>query len=687
VTEARAGARVLVISTDPAHSLGDALAIRLSFSPRRIPVHPPNRAARRTRPAPAGRGSLHAVELDARRAFARWLAQHRTALAEVLEHGTWLDRGDVDALLDLPLPGIDELAGMLEIARLANVETGLSSTGAIRPSEGNPRTAAPALPFDMLVVDTAPTGHTLRLLASPDAVAIVANALDHLQEEHRLIRARFAGRGQPEAADRLIALLAGQAQQIAAVLRDTSRAAFHWVALPEAMSLAETTDGIETLEQGGMHVSEIIVNRVLPEAGTCPVCDRRRGEEQRVVAAFARRFRQRCRLRLVPALVAEPRGARALSVIGGAITEGRRQRPLRFSPGEGHSSRRAPIVLSRPDRQAAVAAESLSALRDTSLLFFGGKGGVGKTTVAAAVAVRLARVNPDRRMLLLSTDPAHSLADVFNLPGGVIGDEPRTVPHGPSNLLVRELDAVTALAARRPILERALDDVASSFGAAAARHGGVELMGLAPPGIDELFGILSVVEAREAYQLIVVDMAPTGHALRLLQQPDAAREWVQAFLRMLLKYRSVVRPGQLAQELVTLSKSIRDLQTLLCDPRRAHVVVVTRAAELPRFETERLLVDLRRLRMATPAIVVNAMTLGPGRCFRCRETAAAEQRQLAALRRRGRLLSRRCVIIQAPLSVPPPRGINSLDEWARQWVSGAHELSDSARRPHVRLRR
>ena len=90
-------------------------------------------------------------------------------------------------------------------------------------------------------------------------------------------------------------------------------------------------------------------------------------------------------------------------------------------------------------------------------------------------------------------------------------------------------------------------------------------MKLAPPGIDELFGVLSVVDARADYDVIVVDTAPTGHALRLLEMPEAAREWVQVLLRVLLKYRSLVRPGQLAAELVDVSKSIRELQTLLRD--------------------------------------------------------------------------------------------------------------------------
>ncbi len=175
----------------------------------------------------------------------------------------------------------------------------------------------------------------------------------------------------------------------------------------------------------------------------------------------------------------------------------------------------------------------------------------------------------------------------------------------PDNLLMRELDASRALAARRGLLESALAEIASSagtltgisavatpaFDSAALEN----LMRLAPPGIDELFGFLSVIDARAEFEIIVVDTAPTGHALRLLEMPDDAREWTQALLRILMKYRGLVRPGRLAAEIVELSRSIRELQLMLRDHVRTGFVVVTRAAELPRVETTRLLTRLHRL--------------------------------------------------------------------------------------------
>jgi arsenite-transporting ATPase len=623
VAEAARGLRVLIVSTDPAHSLGDAFGTALRSTPTRL------------------RPSLDAVELDAPRAFARWLRDHRRPLGEILEHGTWLDREDVDALLDLSVPGVDELMGILEIDRLAHGERKARKA---RQEDLSLRASRPLRSYDVIIVDTAPTGHTLRLLSAPETVAAVAEVLGDLQHEHRLIREQLARIGRPEAADRLIAVLADQARETAARLRDVEETAFVWVTLPEELSLAETADGIAALEHAGITVRDVVVNRVLPDGGSCPTCDRRRTDEAKVIAAIRRRFGRGRTIRTVPAAVKEPRGITALASLARSGAQG------------------VELKARQALKPSALSPEPFSG---ASLLFFGGKGGVGKTTVAAAVALRLARADRHRRVLLLSTDPAHSLADVFRTR---VGDSARSMPGGPPNLAVRELDAAHALEMRRTQFEGALDEIAAAVGVegGSAAIGTSELMRLAPPGIDELFGVLGVVDARADYDLIIVDTAPTGHALRLLEMPQAAREWMQVLLRVLLKYRSLVRPGQLAAELVEVSRSIRELIALLRDPKTTRFIAVTRAAELPRRETARLLARLRRLHLAVPAIVVNALTLAPGRCVRCRAVAAAERRELASLRR---VCGRRCAIIQTPLSAPPPRGAAALNRWSKSWLA------------------
>jgi arsenite-transporting ATPase len=207
-----------------------------------------------------------------------------------------------------------------------------------------------------------------------------------------------------------------------------------------------------------------------------------------------------------------------------------------------------------------------------------------------------------------------------------------------------------------------------------------ELIDLAPPGVDELFGVLSVFEARDEHDVIVIDTAPTGHALRLLAMPDVVRDWAQALLRVLLKYRALVRPGQLAAELVDMSRSTRELRLVLRNRQDSRFIVVTRPAEVPGAETGRLVRRLRSLHLAVPAIVANALTLSPGRCRRCRAISSAERRHLRALSRafgppavselrRRRVEGRGCVIIQTPLSAPPPRGAKALTLWGARWIA------------------
>jgi arsenite-transporting ATPase len=573
------------------------------------------------------------------------MARHRAALADVLVHGTWLEWSDVDAFLNLPVPGIDELIGMVEIGRLA------------------------ARGYDIVVVDTAPTGHALRLIAAPETVKAVAAELDDLQEEHRIVRRQFGRAGPPDAADQMIETIAGEAAEMSRVLRHPSRTTFHWVTLPETLSVAESEDGIRTLTDAGIQVRELVVNRLLPKGDRCPLCDRRRAAERAVLARIERTIGHGRRIRVVEAARREPRGVAALLALA--------DRQTRKTAGLD-----APNVISRASRASRVAgvagvarvagvsgAKSAPALLDrvgsARLIFVGGKGGVGKTTVAASIALRLSRARPDASVLLLSTDPAHSLGDVLK---SAVQNAPAPVVGGPRNLLARELDSAEAMRQTRADLTAALEEIAApgtlqAGPAVGWRASAARLMELAPPGIDELFGMLSIVDAADRHDLVVVDSAPTGHALRLLNMPETAREWLHALIRMLLKYRSLVRPGRFAADLVNSSRKVRELQQLLGDRSKTRFVVVTRAAAVPRAETERLLRTLRSMSLPAGAVIVNARTLSPGVCRWCRAVSADEERESAALVR-----SRDCAIIHAPLTAPPPRGVAGLDRWARAWI-------------------
>jgi arsenite-transporting ATPase len=169
--------------------------------------------------------------------------------------------------------------------------------------------------------------------------------------------------------------------------------------------------------------------------------------------------------------------------------------------------------------------------------------------------------------------------------------------------------------------------------------------------------------------VVVLDTAPTGHALRLLEMPGTALEWVRAFLALLLKYREVIGLGDLAADLVEIARGLRQLVALLGDGTRARFVAVTRAAALPRLETARLMRALARLGIATPVLIVNAVgAVERAACARCRERAAEEQRERERMPRPPSSHGPGCAMIIAPDVAPPPRGPEALALWGRAWT-------------------
>ncbi len=629
---AETGRRVLIVSTDPAHSLGDALESPLG----------PRATGIRTR-----RGRLSAAELNADKALEQWVAARRTSLRAIAERGTFLDREDVDRLLRLSLPGADELMGLMEVARLAR-----------------------EAPWDDVVVDTAPTGHTLRLLAMPETLHRLAGLLDEMYAKHRFLSERLSGRYRRDASDGLIAELETEGLTLYALLRDRARCTFSWVLLPDVLSVEETRDGLQELRRSGIVVQEVIVNQLTPPPpGPCRFCEARIRAERTMLKAIRASFPGQA-LRLLSTHRPEPRGRIALRAMGARLIG-----PVRpaapFSP-----DRRGPAVPAPPKGVGDRGWLRVVAPPGVRLLLFAGKGGVGKTTCAAATSLALAEDASHRRVLLLSTDPAHSIADVLNTP---LGDDERPVPGAPPGLRARELDARRAFQTRREGYRAEIDGLFRALGhdpqidAPMDRAAVRALFEVAPPGLDEVLAMFSVTEALmprgrgAAAQTVVLDTAPTGHALRLLALPGAALEWVQALLAILLKYRRVMGLGQIARDLLGISRSLRQLDALLRDARTTRVVVVTRAGAVPRLETIRLLRRLRELRIPVSALILNAVTPpGCARCARERTREARERKRLAA--ESAAVARARCELVQTPAIAPPPRGVAGLTRWERGWT-------------------
>ncbi len=632
ISAARAGRRTLIVSTDPAPSLGDALRQPLGAAPRCV----------------KGISNLEAVELDAPAALERWIAARRELLEEIALRGTWLDRDDVSRLLRLSLPGIDEIAALLELADF---------------SAGGK--------YDCLIVDTAPTGHMLRMLAMPALLGGMARTFDRMQGKHRILVNAIRGGWTRDAADVLIDSIEGQAGRMDAILHDAKTSTLAWVTLAEPMSVEETRDALKALRDDGVAVDRIVANRLTqPPPQRCAWCSARRRVEQRALSRLERDRRAGELLAVLPAMDVEPRGLPALARIARLLD---RTTP---APRQLRTTTRAHRVVATgpiPNRGDVPPL----ATGNTKLLMFGGKGGVGKTTCAAAAAIRIAADRRRPRVLLLSTDPAHSLGDVF---GERLSEAERPIKNGPSNLLVCEIDARRGFAELRERFASAIDELVdrivggSGVGGAASRHDRQvlqDLFDLAPPGVDELIAVIEITDAilatgREPhFDLVVIDSAPTGHTLRLLEMPGLAHDWVKALMAILLKYQSIVGVGGLGEVLLRLSQGLRRLRELLTDPARTTFVAVTRPAALPHAETLRLVRRLRAASISVPAVLVNAM--GGGTCRRCARESRVQRRQLTMLARE--FASRRDgpAVVVAPGWMPAPAGAAELRRFAAQW--------------------
>jgi len=245
------------------------------------------------------------------------------------------------------------------------------------------------------------------------------------------------------------------------------------------------------------------------------------------------------------------------------------------------------------------------------VLLFGGKGGVGKTTCAAAMAVAASRTG--RRVLLVSTDPAHSTSDIL---GVALGPDPRDVAPG---LRALELDAEHE-ASR--FLAQVRTQVASLFSPAVLRHVAPQFeLAASMPGVVDVavFDRMAELMLAEDDQvdLLVFDTAPTGHTLRLLQMPESLAVWVGA---LAARRRDLVRqqgewrgdaPGQDARPdpvLAALERresTLRQVRALLTDTSRAAVVLVLVPERLPIEETARAVSALDAAGIPVGALIVN----------------------------------------------------------------------------------
>ena len=282
LSKGAADGKTLVVSTDPAHSLGDAFERDLGGEPTAVT------------------DSLFAAEVDAATGQAAYQSVVEALADEFRDAGLRLQREDLERLFEAGLiPGGDEVAALEYIARYTSAE------------------------YDTVVFDTAPTGHTLRLFDLPevlDETLGVAGAIQQrVRRTARTARSMVFGPaaywGDRDESEE-IESLRERVATVGDLLRDPARTQFRVVLTPEQMAIAETERLVARLDEASVPIDSLVVNRLFENDDGCQ-CDRcerdaRRhaGRLQDIEAGFD------LPTRVVPELEGEPRGVDALSELG-----------------------------------------------------------------------------------------------------------------------------------------------------------------------------------------------------------------------------------------------------------------------------------------------------------------------------------------------------------------------------------
>ncbi|WP_020508374.1 arsenical pump-driving ATPase [Lamprocystis purpurea] len=542
---ADAGRRVLIVSTDPASNLDEVLGVALGQTPTAIP----------------GASGLFALNID----------------PEAAAH-------DYRERMVAPYRGI------LPAAAIASMEEQFSGACTVEIAAfdefskllGEPAATAQ---FDHVIFDTAPTGHTLRLLTLPSAWSEFIDSAT----------------GGASCLGPLAGLEKQKALYAATVARlaDPSETTVVLVSRPDVSALREAERTREELAALGVSNLQLALNGVLAVAST----------DDAIAAAMMARG--------ADALAGMPVGLAGLPVSSTPLlalgTVGLHALRLMANPERaGSRVETVEVDTALPARLSRLVDALAQAGRGVILTM--GKGGVGKTTVAAAIAVALARRG--HAVQLSTTDPAAHVAEAIGA----------SVP----GLHVGRIDPAAEVAAyQAEVLAKAAPNLDAN---------GLAMLeeDLRSPCTEEIAVFRAFARAVDAGQegFVVLDTAPTGHTILLL---DAAEAY----------HREVSRTqGEMPE-------AVRQLLPRLRDPALTRVLIVTLAEATPVHEAERLQADLGRAGIAPFAWVINQSLLASGtRHPLLRERGAAE---VPFIRRVADQLSPRCALVpwlpEAPVGV------------------------------------
>lgn len=242
--------KTLLISTDPAHSVSDSLEQQIGYKVVEVEGIP----------------NLSAIEIVAEEALAGFKNEHFKELKKLFETSTNLDNDDIDEMLTLSIPGIDEVMILKTITDFIE--------------EGK---------YEKYVVDTAPTGHVLRLISYPKLLDDWIKVAASMRWKYRYMVTSFSGSYQQDDVDAFLFSMKRTVKRIENLLRNKSKCEFIPVCIPESMAILETGRLLTDLNKFGIHTRQIIVNNIMI-SDHCDFCTRRKAGQLKYLNEINEKF-------------------------------------------------------------------------------------------------------------------------------------------------------------------------------------------------------------------------------------------------------------------------------------------------------------------------------------------------------------------------------------------------------------
>ena len=541
-----------------------------------------------------------------------------------------LGLNELHTLIKNPPPGLDELVA------LSNV---------LDPSY--------AEEYDVIVVDTAPTGHTMRMLQLPQFLDGFLSTLLTLRSKLKgLVNTlqMFMGNNnnndeqqQPKmnVDNALLKLEEFQyrTSQLINRLQDSQSTKFVVVSIPTILSVNESQRLMTELIEEGICVSDLVVNQCIGGGGISTDSSGKGDEvSEAMVRYYNRRVdgQQRWISELKDACCDVSSSDEYKSNTGGVEEDsGIEVTTVPFYdmelvgvPALGYLASQTFSTSNNEnnnfDRLIGFDNDDLDPnTNNPKVVICGGKGGVGKTTTSSSLAIGMA--SSGHVVALVSTDPAHSLGDALdmNLKGGslidvpLFGVPPMPDSRGEGSLKVMEIDPTSALKEFRDSIDNLIgkkdnaDGTNSELSSTLSSLG--EIIDTLPAGTDEVVALAKVIQLirRGNYDRVVLDTAPTGHTLRMLTTPSFLADLIEKVLSVAAKMNSNAAVKMLLASAATKNKydlddaaetaksallkfqvSMYDLEDLFADPAATEFLIVTIGTELAVRESVRLMNDL-----------------------------------------------------------------------------------------------